>query len=124
MVIVVSICALTSDAFFSYSSRLKTVGILFTNLRTQTNAQRERERKVKEVKEGVDIMCTVDKVRRTSAFIVFIVSSARERDLISQYKQIFVFLSPFCAFTDRCFLSFSLSLFAIIIVFIVTKNSY
>lgn len=85
MVIVVSICALTSDAFFSYLSRLKTVGILFINLRTQTNAQRERETEVKEVKEGVDIMCTVDKVRRTSAFIVFIVFfCARERDLISR----------------------------------------
>jgi len=42
------------------------------------------------VKKGVNIMCTVDKVRRTSAFIVFVVVvvffCARERDLISRSK--------------------------------------
>ena len=95
MVIVVSICALTSDAFFSRIRLVAKLSNLFITLRTQTNAQREREREregevkeVKEVKEGANIMCTVDKVRRTSAFIiVFVVvffCASAERDLISR----------------------------------------
>ena len=58
-----------------------------THTHTEREREREREREVKEVEKGANIMCTVDKVRRTSAFIiVFVVVffCERARDLISR----------------------------------------
>ena len=69
------------------------VKVFIRNTHTHREREREREREgevkeVKEVKEGANIMCTVDKVRRTSAFIiVFVVvffCASAERDLISR----------------------------------------
>ena len=69
------------------------------------------------MKKGANIMCTVDKVRRTkSAFIVVFVvvffCAQRERSHLSQSTiKSFEIYASFCAFiTDGCFLSLSFSL--------------
>ena len=83
VVFVVSICARTSDAFFSYSSQNSQISS-FIYAHKQTHKKRETE--VKEVKKGENIMCTVDKVRRTSAFIIVfvVVCFCAERSQLSQ----------------------------------------
>jgi hypothetical protein len=77
--------ARTSDAFFSpQSSRRKTL-IKSLHSSTHTNKQTHKEREREVIKENVkkgekNIMCTVDKVRRTKPRLVLLFSSARARE--------------------------------------------
>jgi hypothetical protein len=88
--------ARTSDAFFSpQSSRRKTL-IKSLHSSTHTNKQTHKEREREVIKENVkkgekNIMCTVDKVRRTKPRLVLLFSSARarERSHLTQCNQIF-----------------------------------
>lgn len=89
--------ARTSDAFFSQeSSRRKTlIKSLHSSTHTnkQTHKKRERELIKENVKKGEkNIMCTVDKVRRTKPRLLLLFSSARARErshLSQQCNQIF-----------------------------------
>ena len=85
--------ARTSDAFFSQeSSRRKTLKSLHSSTHTNKQTHKKRERElIKEVKKGEkNIMCTVDKVRRTKPrLLLFSSARARERSHLTQCNQIF-----------------------------------
>ena len=76
--------ARTSDAFFSpQSSRRKTLKSLHSSTHTNKQTHKKREREL--IKENVkksekNIMCTVDKVRRTKPRLLLLFSSARARE--------------------------------------------